>query len=116
MIDAAHLKLRSSRVIRWWLVSAAAALAAGIFIADLTTTGGFGIGALYVIPLLLGTLSGPPRVAYIGGLIASALLVAGLLKTPLAATPWFILANRALALTVIWTTVFVIVRSRKASM
>src|SRR4051794_1288966 len=116
MIDAPHLKLRSSRLIRWRLVAVAAALAAAVFIADLTTTAGFGIGALYVISLLLGTLSGPPRVAYIGGFMASALLVVGLFKMPFASTPWFILANRSLALTVIWTTVFVIVRSRKASM
>src|SRR3954447_7207207 len=115
MIDAAHLKLRSSRVIRWRLVSAAAALADRIFLADLTTTGGFGIGALYVIPLLLATLSGPPRLAYIGGSVASALLVVGLFKMPIAGTAWFVLANRGIALTVIWTTVFVIVRSRNAS-
>src|SRR3954464_3739980 len=116
MIDAPHLTLRSSRLIRWRLVAVAAALAAAGFTADLTTTAGFGIGALYVISLLLGTLSGPPRVAYIGGFMASALLVVGLFKMPFASTPWFILANRSLALTVIWTTVFVIVRSRKASM
>ena len=70
-------------------------LAVVIFAVDLTTTAGFGISALYVIPLLLGTLTGPPRVAYIGGAIASALVVLGLFKVPLAATPWFVVANRA---------------------
>ena len=40
----------------------------------------------------------------------------GLFKVPLGLTPWFALANRAIALTVIWTTVFAIVRSREASL
>jgi PAS domain S-box-containing protein len=115
MIDAPHLKLRSSRIVRWELVAAAAGLAAVIFAVDVTTATGFGISALYVVPLLLGTLTGPPRVAYIGGSIASALIVLGVLNASLGMTPWFALANRAIALAVIWTTVFAIVRSREAS-
>ena len=35
---------------------------------------------------------------------------------PWAATPWFVFANRAIALAVIWTTVSAIVRSREASL
>src|SRR6478672_7011987 len=115
MIDAPHVKLRSSRRIQWPLVAAAGGLAAGIFAVDLSTTGGFGVGALYVIPLLLSSLTGPPRLARIGGAVASVLLMLALLKVGLASTPWFVLANRAIALTVIWTTVFAIVRSREAS-
>ena len=91
-------------------------LAAVIFAVDLTTPAGFGISALYVIPLLLSTLTGPPLVAYIGGWIASALVLVGLLKVPWAATPWFVFANRAIALAVIWTTVSAMVRSREASL
>jgi PAS domain S-box-containing protein len=116
MLDAPHVKLRSSRIVRQELVGAAAGLGVVIFAVDLTTTAGFGISALYVIPLLLGTLTGPSRVAYFGGSIASALVVFGLFKAPLGMTPWFALANRAIALTVIWTTVFAIVRSREASL
>ena len=115
MIDAPHVKLRSSRVVRWPRVGASVALALGILAVDLTTTGGVGIGALYIITILLGTLTGPPRVGYIAGAAASTLLLLGLLKTPLAMTPWFVLANRAIALMVIWTTVVAIVRSREAS-
>jgi len=63
MIDAPHVRLRSSRVVRPELVAAAGLLAVAIFAADLTTTAGFGVSALYVLPLLLGTLTGPPRVA-----------------------------------------------------
>jgi PAS domain S-box-containing protein len=116
MIDAPHLRLRSSRIIRQPFVAGAAVLAAVICAGDLMTAPGFSISALYVIPLLLGTLSGPPRVAHIGGAVTSALLMLGLLKMPLAMTPWFVLANRAIALTVILTTVFAIVRSREASL
>ncbi len=67
MLDAPHVKLRSSRIVRQELVGAAAGLGVVIFAVDLTTTAGFGISALYVIPLLLGTLTGPSRVAYFGG-------------------------------------------------
>jgi PAS domain S-box-containing protein len=116
MIDAPHVKLRSSRVVGWPLVAAAGGLAGLIFAVDLTTTARFGISTLYVIPLLLSTLTGPPRIAYIGGSIASALVLLGLFKVPLATTPWFVVANRAIALTVIWTTVSAIVRSREASL
>jgi PAS domain S-box-containing protein len=116
MLDAPHVRLRSSRIVRQELVASAAGLGVVIFAVDLTTTAGFGISALYVIPLLLGTLTGPSRVAYIGGSIASALVVLGFFKVPLGMTPWFVFANRAIALTVIWTTVFAIVRSREASL
>ena len=77
------------------LVVGAAALAAAIFAVDLTTTAGFGIGALYVIPLLLGTLTGPPRAGMTSAASSPRRCVAGgLLKAPLAATPWFVVANR----------------------
>ena len=116
MIDAPHVKLRSSRIVRWPMVLAAAVLAAAIFAMDLTTQAGFGIGALYVIPLLLSTRSGPARIAYAGGVIASMLLAVGLLEAPWAETPWFVFANRGIALVVIWTTVSSIVRTRDASL
>ena len=61
MIDAPHIKLRSSRIVRRKLLAGAAGLAAAIFAVDVTTTAGFGISELYVIPLLLATLTGPPR-------------------------------------------------------
>ena len=116
MIDAPHVKPRSSRTVSRPMVVAACGLAAMIFAADLATPAGFAISALYVIPLLLNTLTGPPRVAYLGGWVASALVLLGLLKVPWAATPWFVFANRAIALAVIWTTVSAMVRSREASL
>ena len=70
MIDAPHVTLHSSRIVRWELLAGAAGLAAVIFAADRTTTSGLGINALYVIPLLLGTRTGPAAVAHFGGAIA----------------------------------------------
>src|SRR5580765_2466893 len=116
MIEAPHVKLPSSLALDRRLLAAAAGLAAAIFAADWTTTAGFGISVLYVIPLLLSTMTGPPALAYVSGGIASMLVVAGLLEAPWAVTPWFVFANRAIAMTVIWTTVSVIVRSREASL
>ena len=117
MIDAPRVTLRSSSVVSRPLVAASCGLAAVIFAVDLTTPAGFGTSALYVIPLLLSTRTGSPRVAYIGGWIASSALVpAGLLKLPWAATPLFVFANGAIALAVIWITVSAIVRSREASL
>jgi two-component system CheB/CheR fusion protein len=116
MIDAPHVKLRSSRLIRPPLIIAAAGLAAAILTLDLTTNAGFGVGALYVIPLLLSSLAGPPGLAVAGGGIATMLVLAGLLEAPWTLTPWFVFANRAVAMAVIWTTVSAIVRSREASL
>ena len=116
MIDAPHVNLRSSRQVRLPLLGAAAGLAAAIFAVDLTTTGGFGISALYVIPLLLSTLCGPPGLAFLSGGVASMLVVGGLIEAPWAATPWHVFANRGIALVVIWTTAYAILRSRQASL
>src|SRR5436309_491778 len=70
MIDAPHVRQRSSDVVNW------------------------------------------SRLVYIGGGIASALVILSAFMTPPA---WAGVANRAIAVTGIWTTVFAIVRSRQAS-
>ena len=118
MMDASDMKpqLPSPGQVNRTLLAVSAGMAAVIFVVDLTTPPGFGISTLYVIPLLLSTLTGPPRVAYMGGWVASAFVLVGLLKVPWAAAPWFVFANEAIALAVIWTTVSTIVRSREASL
>jgi PAS domain S-box-containing protein len=116
MIDAPHTKLRSTRSVRPSLLVAAAGLTAAILALDLTTSAGFGVGALYVIPLLLSSRAGPPGLPVAGGGIATMLVLAGLLEAPWALTPWFVFANRAVAMAVIWTTVSAIVRWREASL
>jgi PAS domain S-box-containing protein len=116
MIDAPHVKLSSSSVVSRALLAASSGLAAVIFAVDLMTPAGFGISALYVIPLLLSSLTGPPWVAYTGGWIASALVLLGLMKLLWVATPWFVFTNAAVALAVTWTTVSAIARSREAAL
>ena len=116
MIDAPQVKLLSSRIVSRPRIAVSCGLAAVIAVADLTTPAGFAMTPLYVIPLLLSARTGPPRIANIGGWIASALVLLGLLTVPWTVTPWFIFANRAIALGVIWTTVSAIVRSRQTSL
>jgi PAS domain S-box-containing protein len=118
MIDPSDLKpkLRSSLPINRPLLAVSAGMAAAILALDLTTTAGFGISALYAIPLLLSSLTGPPRLTYAAGWIASGLALVELGKTAWTGTPWLVVANTAIALSVIWTTVSTIVRSRAASL
>lgn len=85
----------------------AAVLAAAIFAVDLLTPLGAGIGALYVLPLLVGTLSGPPRFQLIAAGVASALTLVGAWLSPGQST-----LGRAVALGVIWTTAVVLRRFR----
>lgn len=117
MIDASDLTLpaRSSPPINRPLLAVSAGMAAVILALDLATTAGFGISALYAIPLLLSSLTGPPRLTYAGGWIASGLVLVELGKLAWTDTPWLVAANAAIALAVIWTTVSTIGRSREAS-
>jgi PAS domain S-box-containing protein len=118
MMDASEMKpqLSSSGQINRTLLAVSAGMAAVIFVVDVATPPGFGISALFVIPLLLSTLTGPPRLAQIGGWIATTLVLIGHLRVPWAVMPWFVVANHAFSLAVIWTTVSTIVRSREASL
>ena len=86
----------------------AAVLAAVIFILDLLTSQEIGIGMLYVAPLLVGTLSGPPRFQLVAAAVASALTVAGAMLPPHGALTGIVIVNRTIALTVIWTTAIVL--------
>ncbi len=90
----------------------AAVLAGGIFVLDLLTPLGHGIGALYALPLLVGTFSGPPRFQLVAAAIASLLTVAGALLTPPAPQMSYVVANRSIALILIWTTAIVLARFR----
>jgi PAS domain S-box-containing protein len=91
----------------------AAILAALIFAVDLSTPTGAGVGLLYVVPLLVATLNGPPRFQLVAAAAASGLTICGLLLAPPGVPMRFAAANRGLALIVIWTTVFVLGRFRR---
>jgi PAS domain S-box-containing protein len=91
----------------------AAVLAALVFVLDTTTPLGHGIAALYALPLLVGTFTEPPRFQLVAAAVVSALAVAGSLLAP--AGPLsadYVLANRGIALLLIWTTAIVLARFR----
>jgi two-component system CheB/CheR fusion protein len=92
---------------------AAAILAGLIFAIDVSVPPGAGIGTLYVVPLLVATLSGPPRFQWTAAVVASALTVAGGMLSPVGAPDSFAAANRVLSLVVIWTTAVVLGRFRR---
>ena len=91
----------------------AAVLAGAIFVIDVMTPRGAGIGMLYVLPLLVGTLDGPPRFQLVAAAVASLLAVGGYLIAPAAAADSFARSTRAIALLMIWTTAAVLHQFRR---
>ena len=55
----------------------AAVLAGIIFVIDLAAPRAAGVGMLYVLPLLVGTLEGPPRFQFVAATVVSVLAVLG---------------------------------------
>ena len=90
----------------------AAALAGGIFLVDIFTPHGLGVGVLYVLPLLIGTLDGPPRFQFVAAGVASVLTVVGFTLSP-PGDAGFAITTRAMSLVVIWTTAIVLGRFRR---
>jgi PAS domain S-box-containing protein len=91
----------------------AAVLAGGIFAIDLVTPRAAGVGMLYVLPLLVGTLNGPPRFQFVAATVVSALAVVGHFFSPAPGSDSFIRSSRAIALLVIWTTAVVLRQFRR---
>jgi len=91
----------------------AAILAALVFLVDTQSPLGYGLGVLYVVPLLVGTLSGPPRFQFVAASVATLLTVVGAALSPAKADMSFLLVNRGLALVVIWSTSLVLGRFRR---
>jgi hypothetical protein len=83
---------------------AAAVLAAGIFVFDMVVPRGTNVGVLYVLPLLVATLSGPPRFQFVAAAVATGLAVLALILSPASVTAPFAIVNRAIAVAVIWAT------------
>jgi two-component system, sporulation sensor kinase A len=92
--------------------NSAAVLAAAIFILDIATRAA-GVGMLYVLPLLVGTLGGPPRFQFVAATVVSALAVTGHLLAPAAGSDSFVRSTRAIAILVIWTTAAVLRQFRR---
>jgi two-component system CheB/CheR fusion protein len=92
---------------------AAAALAGVIFVIDLATPRAAGVGMLYVLPLLIGTLEGPPRFQFVAATVVSILAIVGYFLAPTAASDAFVSSSRAVVLLVIWTTAVVLGQFRR---
>ena len=91
----------------------AAVLAGAIFVLDLATPRAAGVGMLYVLPLLVGTLEGPPRFQFVAATVVSVLAVTGHLLAPAAGSESFASSPRAIAILVIWTTAAVLRQFRR---
>jgi two-component system CheB/CheR fusion protein len=91
----------------------AAVLAALIFAADTMTPRGAGVALLYVVPLLVATLEGPPRFQFVAAGVTSLLAAGGLMLAPPGAPGSLPYATRGIAILVIWTTAVVLGRFRR---
>jgi two-component system CheB/CheR fusion protein len=88
-------------------------LAAVIFVIDLTTPEQSGIEMLYVAPLLVATFSGPPRFQLAAAGVATVLTLAAAWLQPDSTPAGIVVANRTIALTLVWTTAIVMTRFRR---
>ena len=95
------------------MMFAAAVMAAVVFAVDLLTPLGVDLGVLYVIPLLLTAFGGSVRVTIGSAAIASALTLIGALLSPGVISLPIAVANRVIALTVIWITAAIVLRFRR---
>jgi two-component system CheB/CheR fusion protein len=91
----------------------AAVLAAAIFAIDVATVHPAGVGMLYVLPLLVGTLEGPPRFQFVAATFVSVLAVLGQAISPEANANLWGGGTRLVAILVIWTTAVVLRQFRK---
>jgi two-component system CheB/CheR fusion protein len=93
----------------------AAVLAAVIFAVDLMTpeVEGVEIEMLYVAPLLVATFSGPPRFQLAAAGVATILTILATLTQPPGTPTGPLIANRTIALTLVWTTAIVLARFRR---
>ena len=90
---------------------AAAGLAVLVLALDLTTS--LDAYMLYVVPLLVATLSGPPRFQFVAAGVVSALALFGGFWSFHGPSVGRDLPNRGLVLIVIWTTTLVLARFRR---
>ena len=91
----------------------AAVLAGAIFAIDVAMPHTAGLGMLYVLPLLVGTLEGPPRFQLVAAAAVSVLAVIGQLLSPASDVESSARSTRAIAILVIWTTAAVLRQFRR---
>src|SRR6478672_4465448 len=87
----------------------------GVFVLDLMVPLGNGLGALYVIPLLVLSVVGPYHLSLYAAWLASLLIVIRLLEIPLTAVPTLVFVNRVVALIVVWASAAIVSRLGRTS-
>ena len=112
MSRPASAALPETRLLNRATISAAV-LAAVIFAIDVATAHPSGVGMLYVVPLLIGTLEGPPRFQFVAATVVSVLAVAGQIVAPETNASLFADSSRLIAILVIWTTAIVLRQFRR---
>ena len=100
---------------RFGSLTMASILTVAIFALDFEIRPGTGLGALYVVPVLLVSYAGPPYFAFYGAWVSSLLIVVRLLPYPLADLQPAISINRFTALVVVWTTATIVYRLRQTA-
>ena len=91
-------------------------LTAIVLAVDLAVRPGYGIPSLYVIPLLVASVTGHRRTAVNFAWVASLLIVGRALTVPWAVMPQAVVVNRFIALIGLWVTTWIVVRLRDATM
>ncbi|MBI3490855.1 MAG: PAS domain-containing protein [Acidobacteria bacterium] len=114
MINASHVQALEGRA-RPLYLSAAALLTLAIFAIDLSIPPSTGIAALYVVPLLIASYAGSPRLHIYATWLVSLLIVAAILRVPVVELPAVVILNRLVALAVVWTSVSIVVRLRQTT-
>jgi len=89
-------------------------LGALVFILDLLTPMGVAIPMLYSGLVLLGLRSPHPKFALLAATMATILSVLGAIITPPGGVVWIGLTNRLVALIIVWTTAFLVMRYKRA--
>jgi PAS domain S-box-containing protein len=88
---------------------------AGVFVLDLIVPLGNGLGALYVIPLLVLSVVGPYHVSLYAAGLASLLIVIRVFEISLRDVPTLVFVNRVVALVVVWATAAIVSRLGRTS-
>ena len=111
MINAPHVQAATNRARLPYLL-AAALMALTIFALDIAIHPATAIAALYVVPLLIASQAGSPRLHLNATWLASLMIAGAILRRPLAEISGIVVFNRAVALAVVWTSAWVVVRLR----
>ncbi|MCK5546352.1 MAG: PAS domain S-box protein [Rhodospirillaceae bacterium] len=96
------------------MILIAVAVAATIFIIDISLPLGVAAGVPYVALVLLGIWLPRPQHIYFLAILGSVLTIIGYLVSPSGGVLWVVLANRGLALFAIWITAILIASRKQA--